>query len=67
MDFLAFWALVYMRQFNISQKKTSVIRLPKFTIVNMARKWNQRATYSIENLFFEDYSFRSLMADVFLH
>ena len=47
-------------------RKTSVIRLPKFTTVNMARKWHQRASFSIENLFFEDYSFGSLMTDVFL-
>ena len=37
-------------------RKISVIRLPKLTTVNMARKWHQRASSSIENLFFEDHS-----------
>ena len=32
----------------------------------MARKCNQQASFSKENLFFEDYSFGSLMTDVFL-
>ena len=47
-------------------RKPSVIRLPNFNTVNMARQWNQRASFSTENLFFEDYSFGSLMTDVFL-
>ena len=47
-------------------RKTSIIRLPKFTTVNVARKCHQRASFSIENLLFEDYSFGSLMTDVFL-
>ena len=46
--------------------KTSVIRLPKFTNINMARKCHQQANFSIESLFFEDYSFGSLMTDIFL-
>ena len=47
-------------------RKTSVIGLPKFTIVKMARKCHHHATFTIENLIFEDYSFGSPMADVFL-
>ena len=47
-------------------RKPSVIRLPNFNTVNMARQWNQRASFSTENLFFEDYSFGSLMTDVLL-
>ena len=47
-------------------RKISVIRLPKFTTVNMARKGHKRVSFSIENLFFEDYYFGSLMNDVFL-
>ena len=65
MDFLVLGVFIYMKS-SESVKKTSVIGLPKFTTVNMARKWNQRASFSIENLFFEDYSFRSLMTDDFL-
>ena len=42
-------------------RKTSVIRLPKFTTVNMARIWHQWASFSIENLIFVDYSFESLI------
>ena len=47
-------------------RKTSVIGLPKFTIVKMARKCHHHATFTIENLIFEDYSFGSPMTDVFL-
>ena len=32
----------------------------------MARKGRQHASFSVENLFFEDYCFGSLMTDVFL-
>ena len=67
MDFLAFVALIYLHKTiqNLS-RKASVIKLPKFTTVNMSRKCHQQATFSIENLFFEDYSFGSRMTDVFL-
>ena len=47
-------------------KKPSVIGLPKFTIVKMARKCHHHATFTMENLIFEDYSFGGLMTDVFL-
>ena len=46
-------------------RETSVIRLQKFTTVNMVRKCHQWASFSIGNLFFEDYSIGSLMTDVF--
>ena len=47
-------------------RKTSVIGLPKFTIVKMARKCPLHATFITENLIFEDYSFGRPMTDVFL-
>ena len=47
-------------------KKTSVIGLSKFTIVNMAEIYHKYASFSIENLFFEDHSVGSLMSDSFL-
>ena len=47
-------------------RKTSFIRLPKFTTVNIARKCHQGASFSIKKVFFEDYFFGSLMKDVFL-
>ena len=61
-----FWGIDIHETVQNQSRKTSVIRLPKFTTVNMARKWNQQASFSIENLFFEDYSFGSLMTDIFL-
>ena len=60
------WGLYIHETVQNQSRKTSVIRLPKFTTVNMARIWHQRASFSIENLFFEDYSFGSLMTNVFL-
>ena len=39
MDFHAYEAFIYMGHFRISQK-TSVVKLPRFTIVNMARKYH---------------------------
>ena len=61
-----FWGVDIHETVQNQSRKTSVIRLPKFTTVNITRKWHQRASFSIENLFFEDYSVGSLMADVFL-
>ena len=61
-----FWGIDIHETVQNQSRKTSVIRLPKFTTVNMARKCHQRASFSIENLFFEDYSIGSLMTDVFL-
>ena len=59
---------LYMHETVQNQsRKTSVIRLPKFTIVKMARKGHQHASFSIENLFFEDFCFGSLMTDVFVN
>ena len=55
-----FWSLYIYETVQNQSRKTSVIRLPKFTTVNMARKWHQRASSSIENLFFEDYSLEAL-------
>ena len=48
-------------------EKTSVIRLPKFTIVNMAENCHQPASFSKENTFFVDYFFGSLMSDIFFN
>ena len=61
-----FWGLYIHETVQNKTINTSVIRLPKVTIVNMARKGHQHASFSIENLFFEDCSFGSLMTDVFL-
>ena len=47
-------------------RKRSVIRLLKFTIVKMIRKFFEDPSFRIENFFFEDYCFGSLMTDVFL-
>ena len=61
-----FWGLyIHETVWNLS-RKISVISLPKFTTINMARKCHQQANFSIKNLFFEDYSFGSPMTDVFL-
>ena len=62
-----FWGIDIHETVQNQSRKTSVIRLPKFTTVKMARKWNQRASFSIENLFFEDYSFESQVTDGFLY
>ena len=48
-------------------KKTSVIRLPKFTSIDMVKKCNPCLSFSIENPFFEDYCFGSLMTDGFFN
>ena len=61
-----FWGIDIHKTIQNQSRKTSVIRLPNFTTVNMARKCHQQASFSIEHLFFEDYSFGSLMTDVFL-
>ena len=62
-----FWGIYIPKTVQNQSRNTSVIRLPKFTTVNMTRKWHQGTSFSIENLFFfEDYSFGSLMTDVFL-
>ena len=47
-------------------KKKSVIRLPKFSI-NTVEKCHQWASFTKENLFFEDYCFGSLIKDVFFN
>ena len=46
-------------------KKPSVIGLPKFTIVKLAGKCHKHTSFTIENLFFEDYCFGSPMTDGF--
>ena len=61
-----FWGLYIHEIVQNQSRKTSVIGLPKFTIVKMARKCHHHATFTIENLIFEDYSFGSPMTDVFL-
>ena len=65
MDFFTFILQLCLKQFRIRCKKNSVIGLPKFTIVIMTENWHQLASFSKENLFFEDYSFGSPMSDVF--
>ena len=62
-----FWGLYIHEIVQIHSRKTSAIRLPKFTTVNIARKGHQHTCFSIENLFFEDYCFGSLMTDVFFN
>ena len=47
-------------------RKTSVIRLPRFTTENIAKKWPQNANFSIKNLVSDNYCFGSLMRGVFL-
>ena len=61
-----FWGIDIHEAVLNQSRKRSVIRLPILTTVNMARKWNQQASFSIGNLFFEDYSFGSLMTDFFI-
>ena len=39
-----FWGIDIHETVQNQSRKTSVIRLPKFTTVNMARKWNQQAS-----------------------
>ena len=48
-------------------EKPSVIRLPKFTSVDMTKKCHQRLSFSKENPFFEDYCFGSLLTDGFFN
>ena len=62
-----FWDIDIDEAVQNQSRKTSVIRLQIFTTVNMARKCHGRASFSIENLFFEDYSFGSLMTYIFLN
>ena len=50
----------------IYKEPISVNQGPKYTFVKMARKCHHHATFTIENLFLEDYSFGSPMTDVFL-
>ena len=47
-------------------KQTAATGLSEFNSVNMAGKCYKHASFSIENLFFEGYSFGSLMPDGFL-
>ena len=61
-----FWGIDIHEIVQNQSRKTSVIRLPKFTTVNMARKCHQGASFSIEKLFFEHLSFGSLTTDVFI-
>ena len=48
-------------------KKPSVTRFPKFTSIDMAEKCHQCLSFKIENPFFEDYCFGSLMTDGFFN
>ena len=61
-----FWGRYIHEIVQNQSRKTSVIGLPKFTIVKMARACHHHVTFTIENLIFEDYSFGSPMTDVFL-
>ena len=60
------WGLGICETVQNQSRKISVIGLPKFTTVNMDRQYPQHVSFSIENLFFEDFCFGSLMTDVFL-
>ena len=64
--FSCFWGIDIHETVQNKSRKKYVIKLPKFTIINMTRKYYQRASFSIENLFYEHYSFGSLMTDVFI-
>ena len=46
-----FWGIDIQETVQNQSRKTPVIRFPKFTTVNMARKYHQRAGFSKENLF----------------
>ena len=49
---LSWFGGIYIHETVQNQsRKISVIRLPKFTIVNMVRKWHQHASFSIELVF----------------
>ena len=61
-----FWDIDINETVKNQSRKTSVIRLPKSTIVNMARIGRQHASFSVENLFFEDCYGGNLITDVFL-
>ena len=65
MEFLAFGVFKYIKEFRISQENYLSSGFQN-TAINMARKCPQNASFSVENLFFEDYAFGSLMTDVFL-
>ena len=60
-----FWGLYIHETVQNQSKKTSVIGLSKFATINIARECPKHASFTIENLFFENYSFGSLMTDVF--
>ena len=62
-----FWGIDIHETVQNQSRKTSVIRLPKFTTVNMAKKCHQPARISIKNLFFEDDSPGSPMTDEILN
>ena len=61
-----FWGLYIHKTFQNQSLKTSVIRLPKHTTVNMARECPQRASFSKENLFLSITVVENLMTDGFL-
>ena len=60
---MGFFTFIFQNQL----KKTSVIRLPKLTSINIAKKCHQCQSFSIENPFFENYCFGSLMTDGFFN
>ena len=47
-----FWGIYIYETVQKQSRKTSAIRLPKFTTVDITRKCRQRASFGIENLFF---------------
>ena len=61
-----FWDIDVNEMVQNQSRKTSVIRLPRFTTENIAKKWPQNANFSIKNLVFDNYCFVSLMRGVFL-
>ena len=62
-----FYIAVICKKIQNPLKKTSVIRLQKFAIVNMAENYHQPTSFSKENMFFEDYFIGSQMSDVFFN
>ena len=62
-----FYIAVIFKKDQNQLQKTSVIGLPEFTSINMAEKCHQWASFSIENPFFEDYSFGSPMRNGFFN
>ena len=62
-----FYIAVMCKKIQNQLKKTSVIRLLKFAIVNMAENCHQPTSFSKENMLLGDYFFESPMSDIFFN